>query len=89
MKDRPKAREDTVFREVGGEWVVYDPRGRMLHGLNLTAALVWSLCSGEHDLDGIVDGVRSALASAPDRETVRRDVVRVLEELREAGLLAP
>lgn len=89
MKDRPKVRDDTVFREVGGEWVVYDPQGRLLHGLNVTGALVWSLCDGERDLDGIVDGVRSALASAPDRDTVRRDVARILEELEEAGLLAP
>ena len=88
MSQHPRAREDSVFREVGGEWVIYTPEGRRLHALNLTGALVWSLCDGEHDVDAMVAELRSALASTPDPDTIRGDVERILRELREAGLLA-
>jgi hypothetical protein len=83
----PRVRADAVFREVGEEWVVYDPRARQLHALNLTAALVWTFCDGEAEVDEIVGKVRSALATAPDEAAVRSDVDRVLHDFREAGLL--
>ena len=87
MSAAPRVRGDAVFREVGDEWVVYDPRARRLHALNLTAALVWAFCDGEAEVDEIALKVRSALATAPDEATVRADVDRVLGDFREAGLL--
>ena len=57
---RPKARPDLVFRRVGEEWVLFDPERQVVHVLNLSAALVWSLC-----MEGADEGqIRAELAEA-------------------------
>jgi hypothetical protein len=55
-----------------------------VHYLNGTAALVFSLCTGEHDDAGIIDLVRVAfkLAQAPSAE-----VQGCLAQLRSEGLI--
>ena len=57
---RPRRREDVVFRRVAGDWLLFDPRTRRIHVLNLSAALVWSFCTGEHDVGEIVRRVVEA-----------------------------
>ena len=83
----PRAREDVVFRELATEWVLYDPRSRQLHVLNVTAALVWSLCDGATDLDGMVGAVRETLKDAPPEAEVRRDVEEALGSFAAEDLL--
>lgn len=82
---RPRTREDLVFRRVGEDWLVFDPRTQQIHVLNLSAALVWSFCTGDHAVEEIVREVRSAF-----REGVEDDpVTEVLERFQRAGLLTP
>jgi len=79
----PVAREDVVFRRVGEDWVIFDPEAQRIHVLNLTAALVWSFCTGEFDVAGIEREVRGAFEHATD-DAGAADALR---EFRAAGLL--
>lgn len=67
---RPRKRDDVVFRRVSGDWLLFDPRTRQIHVLNLSAALVWSFCTGEHETDEIARQVVEAFAGGdtPDVE---------------------
>jgi hypothetical protein len=87
LPECPRVRDDVVFRALAREWVVYDPVTRNLHVLNVTAAMVWSLCDGEHAVDHMVQEVRDAIEGAPPEDTVRRDVLGALETLASRGLL--
>ncbi len=84
---RATARADVVFRALAREWVIYDPQTRKLHVLNLTAALVWSLCDGEHDLEAMTRSVRETLEDPPDEATVRSHVGEAVDTFAQEGLL--
>lgn len=86
---RPSGREDLVFRRVGEEWLLFDPRTREMHVLNLSAALVWSHCTGEHAVGEIVASTRDAFrgAGAGEGAEVDREVRRILDRFESAGLL--
>lgn len=91
---RPEAREDVVFRRVGDDWLLFDPRAQEIHVLNLSAALAWTFCDGERTEDQIAEEVARAFAedegAAPaDREKAapKSEVLEVLRGFREAGLL--
>ncbi len=81
----PQARDDVLFRQVDEEWVVFDPTANELHILNLSAAVVWSHCTGEMTPGEIA----AALGEAYDIDEARAlaDVAAALERFREAGLL--
>lgn len=79
----PRARPDLVFRRVGEDWVVFDPRTQDIHVLNLAAALVWSFCTGEHPVAEIEARVADAWDGVADPGV--RDA---LDRFRGAGLLA-
>jgi len=83
---QPRAREDLLFRQVDDEWVVFDPAASELHVLNLTAALIWSHCTGELTPEQIAEAVGAAYDIEPER--ARADVQATLQRFREAGLLA-
>ena len=79
----PQAREDVVFRRVGDEWVLFDPEAQRIHVLNLTAALVWSFCTGEHDISTIEGQVRTAFEDTVDDAGVEE----ALHQFRDASLV--
>lgn len=81
---KPTARPDVVFRQVGEEWVLFDPERQRVHVLNLTAALVWSFCTGEFDVGEIDQRVREAFTEAP----ASSGADEALADFRDAGLLA-
>lgn len=85
--EKPKSREDAVFRSLGQEWVIYDPRTQLLHVLNTTAALVWSFSDGTRSPEGIADELVDVLTDLPDPELVVDEVRGVLEGFRQQGLL--
>ena len=82
---RPRARGDSAVVDVDGDAVVLDPDG-LIHLLNPTAAAVWRLCDGAHDVADIVTELASRYR-APG-ETVEADVQRVLNEFCDIGLVA-
>jgi hypothetical protein len=83
----PKGRGDTVFRALAKEWVIYDPTTDLLHVLNATAALVWSVCDGSRSEDDIAREVFELLDDPPHLAAVLEDVRAVIEDFREKGLL--
>lgn len=83
----PRARDDVLFRQVDDEWVVFDPAANELHVLNLPAAIIWSHCDGELDVEQIADRLRDAFDVQPDRALA--DVQSALARFRAAGLLEP
>ena len=66
----PRAREDAVFRSLGREWVIYDPRTQLLHVLNTTAALVWSFCDGSRSPEEIAGDLTEVLTDLPSEDLV-------------------
>lgn len=85
---RPRVRDDLVFRPLGEEWVVYDPRTRDLHVLNVTAAAVWACCDGSLTPAEMAVELEAHLEAAPPTAEVRRDVDRALARFADEGLLA-
>ena len=83
----PSQRDDVVFRELGGDWVLFDPDAQRVHVLNLPAALVWTFCDGAHDEDALVDELSAAFESSPSRDEVQEHVRSSLEMLHHEGLL--
>lgn len=82
-KWRPRARSDLVFRRVGDEWLLFDPAARKIHVLNLTAALVWSYCTGEYDADEIAAAIVDEFGTSGAAD----QVAEILRRYRHAGLL--
>jgi len=85
--DNPRVREDAVFRSLGREWVIYDPRTRLLHVLNTTAALVWSFCDGTRSPERIADELIGVLTDLPSTDLLVDEVREAIDGFRGEGLL--
>lgn len=83
---RPTQRDDVVFRELSGDWVLFDPETQRLHILNLAAALVWTFCDGTRNLEGLADELSGAFESSPPREEVVEQAREALAQLHREGL---
>lgn len=79
----PRVREDVVFRRVAEDWILFDPASQQIHVLNLTAALVWSFCTGDADVAAIEGQVREAFGIALEDPKVGE----ALQGFLDAGLL--
>ena len=79
---RPQGRDDLIFRKTGDDWLLYDPVSDDIHVLNLTAALVWSYCTGDQK----VDEIAAEVARAFETEGSEDDVQEILDEFQAAGL---
>ncbi len=88
MPDRPRARDDLVFRPLDDEWMIFDPATDRLHALNLTAALIWTACDGEHDLAQIAADVARSFDPPTPPAAVADDVCGTVARFRQEGLLA-
>ncbi|QRO02271.1 PqqD family protein [Archangium violaceum] len=81
----PRRREGADGQRFGEDFVVMDPEGRTLRGLNETAARVWELSDGSRtarDIAGVV-----AHEYGVEVERVLGDCLRFLEWLAGRGLL--
>jgi hypothetical protein len=83
---RPVARADLVLRRVGSEWVLYDAAQERAHVLNLTAAVIWTYCDGEHERASIAEAIARE-APGIDAHDIRGDVDDVLRRFADEGLL--
>lgn len=79
-----KGAEGSAF---GQDYVLLDPPGRMLRGLNETGARVWQLCDGHRSVGEIAQVIAREFGAAPERALT--DVQQFLEALAQRGLLAP
>jgi hypothetical protein len=74
-----------IVREVGDEFVMLDLERGVYYGLQDVAARIWrSLASGQsiaETVDAVLDEYEV------DRTQLEQDLTRLVEELREAGLV--
>ncbi|MGZ3458965.1 MAG: PqqD family protein [Archangium sp.] len=81
----PRRREGADGHRFGADFVVMDPEGRMLRGLNDTAARVWDLSDGKRTARDIASVVAQEYSVAV--EQVLGDCLRFLERLAGHGLV--
>ena len=77
-----------MFRQLDDEWVLFDPQADRVHALNLTAALVWSHCTGERDAAAIAAAVGGSFDPPLASADILADVEATILRLREEGLFA-
>ena len=82
---RPSRRAGASAARLGADFVLLDAEGRMLRGLNATAARVWELMDGRLTAAEIAARVAEEF-SAPEARVVE-DVLAFLEQLSAQGLL--
>ena len=76
-------RKDTIVRQVGDEFLVYDPKTNKAHCLNRVAAEVWMLCDGKTTVAEIARKVGEPAESSVDEAVIEL----ALSRLQKAGLI--
>lgn len=79
----PRARGDVTCVVLEGEAVIH--RAGRVHALDPVATLVWRCCDGDASVDQIAEELAEIFAMP--RETVRRDVAAMVDDLATLGLL--
>jgi coenzyme PQQ biosynthesis protein PqqD len=84
----PRRAAGVNYEVVEGQAVVIDPEGRELITLNEVGTQIWEHLDGER---GVAELVNALLGNfdGVSRDEFERDVRAYLDELREAGILAP
>jgi hypothetical protein len=72
-----------IFREVGDDFVLYDPNKDALHTLNATAQFVWEHI--ESPIETIITNLQNTYQVSP--EIAQRDVMQILEQFNTLGLI--
>src|SRR4030095_15241333 len=85
VESRPKRRSDLNYRTIDGETVILNRKDGRLHQLNPTASFIWDCCDGNSNITGIIDRLTGAYDV--DSSTARKDVEKVLSNLRNSNLL--
>ena len=85
-QDFPQKRADLQEQCVGEDLMVYDPVQQKIHILNPTAALIFRLSDGLHDLDSLERELRRGFATSNEQD-LRSDILAVIQNLRDKGLL--
>ena len=70
--------------QLGDDYVVLDPSGKVIRGLNVTAAKIWELTDGQRTAADISD--RLAIEYNIPRENILTDVISLSHELTKCGL---
>jgi hypothetical protein len=78
------AAPSALAREIDGNFTIYDKRNDSVMVLNDTASAIWRLCDGRRGTE-IADELARSFAAPPGE--IERDVVSVLKQLTERGLL--
>lgn len=85
LPERPRLRDDLIFRQVEEDFVVYDPVSDRTALFNLTAAAVLDLCDGSRTAGEIAEAVAETFSA--EVSEVSENVASSLKEFRAHGLL--
>lgn len=77
--------DGVIHKTVGDEVVLLDYERGIYYGLDPVGARVWQLLAGGSEVDAIVEVLTEEYEV--DRDTAQSDVVRLIAELEEKGLL--
>lgn len=83
----PDVAPDVVYSSLPDGAVLLSTREEVYFGLNRTGARVWELLQEVETLDDLCVELREDFPDAPNGQ-LRKDVVELLDELEELGLLA-
>ncbi|HXV76093.1 MAG TPA: PqqD family protein [Candidatus Polarisedimenticolaceae bacterium] len=84
-RDRPRKTDRFMFKDLGDEFLLYDPQGEQIHVLNGTAREVLLLCDGRRSIVELVAALVERFEV--DEATAERDVGELLEHLSELGAI--
>ena len=59
--------------EVEGETMLHDPATQQVYVLNPTAALIWSLCDGNHTIEQMIEVVKTQFSQTALADIVNRE----------------
>lgn len=79
-----------VTRELGGEKIIVPVRGRVgdlnsIYTLNGMANEIWEMLDGKRSVEDIIRKISEEFEV--DRETLTADVMRIVDELQQEGLV--
>ena len=80
----PLQRCDLRVHELDGDALIYDMKSADTHRLNVSAAFIWRLCDGRHDVDAIIKKLTGVYDVTPD--AAREHVERILGEFSARNL---
>jgi len=78
--------EDVVSRDLQGEAVILNLESGTYFGLDRVGTRIWSLLQEGGSLRGVFEAIQQEYDVAP--ETLERDLLRLVQELRAKGLLS-
>jgi hypothetical protein len=84
---RPVRKGGILARELGDEWILYDPEISAVHIVNEMAEFVWRMCDGQHSLEEM-ERMATAAYQIPDRTDVRAELESVIQSFADRGMLA-
>lgn len=86
MARRPTRAEGIVARTMEGQAVLLDLSTEEYYSLNEVGSRIWELADGEHTVAAMVDTIVAEYEA--EREQVSADVLDLLDELSEEGLVS-
>ena len=84
-KTSPVRKKGFIWREVDGETVIISSDSKLMHVLNETGSMIWSLLDENHDLDSVVQIIAEKFGGS--EEVVRNDLYEFIESLKSLNLL--
>jgi len=83
---KPKRREAIESQPLpDGSGLLFDPVSATAYPITESALRIWQYCDGNHPVGAILDELEGHYEI--DRPTLERDSLRLLEDLRQKGLL--
>ena len=85
-EDRVAVRDGVMFNRVGDEVVLLDLDSGTYYGLDAVGGRLWDLISGSATIGEAIDTMLEEYEV--EREVLESDVLRLVNELREKGLIS-
>ena len=85
LDEWPVRKPGVLARQLGNEWILYDPENGDLHVLNEVAGSVWGMCDGSVSLGQMDERLRAAY-EVPASANLMADLEDIIASLRQKGL---
>jgi methyltransferase-like protein len=82
---KPLKRDELICREVEGEVVIYNSDLESVHALNSTAAIIFQLFDGKHNLSEITDAITERFEI--EEQLAWEDISKIVSELEKLKLI--
>jgi DNA-binding transcriptional regulator YiaG len=79
-------RKEILSVEMDRELMLHDMETKKVYVLNSTAAMIWSMCDGEHNVEQMAMKVKDKFTQL--QEDVLQEISQTVEKLRQYGLVS-